>query len=543
MILEVSIGVLVGAALATVAAKLRNRELRTALDETTQERDRAAGKATRADNVLKAMSDVVVVLDGEDRVVAVKLAQLPPQARTALVRFHGEPMGEILGEELASRLAPAIASCRDRGTVESLELDFAIARRSWRFDVVVYPSSAGEVVLVFRDVTEANALREAIGSGVGLAERVAEARADFLARVTHDMRNPLTGVIASAAMLRNTALASEQGLFVETIIEAGNHLVSLTNDLTEFSRLQAAPTELTLTDVHVDEVLGAVLDLQGLEAQEKGVRLVGIVEPTVPPVVTDATRLKQILLNIIGNAVKFTDEGEVVADVSWRGEALRIEVRDTGTGIEEQSLPSLFDPYVQAAGSDRKHMGTGLGLAITKQWVEAMGGEIEVESRVGEGTTFRMVLPLRPAAIDPPPAPLDGKRVLLYCRDDGERRGLSCDIEALGGRVDAVSTVAELRTRLDDPDGHALVIAEHHDDGSRDAPLEVARRGLRPPTPLVALSTVLDGSVPGVAASLLRPVRRSRMRATVEELLRERAAPRVSAGRSRSPESPRRDPA
>lgn len=524
MVIPVALGVLAGIGIGVVLRRPKVRALREAAQDASGDRQKGAVRLARAEAVLKALSDAVLVVDRADNLRAMKLGRMPPRARSPFVHFQDKPVVQALGPTFAAQLLPVVSRCRETGEPQNTEVDWDQGLRPRRFDLLAYPSAEEDVIVLLRDVTETHAFQNALQSSLSVAERVAVARADFLARVSHDMRNPLTGVIAAAGVLRHiTNPTSEERLYVESITEAGNHLVALANDLAEFARLQAGPPALNEEPVRVDDIVGGVLDLQAIEAAQKGVRLVGIVAADVPIVEADVLRLRQILLNVIGNAVKFTDEGEVVARLRWNGDALDIEVRDTGTGIEPAEIPSLFDPYVQAKSSDRKQMGSGLGLAITKQWVDTMGGTISVQSEVDRGSVFRISLPLRLARVPPDAKPLVGHEAVVYCRDASEREGLRSDLEALGATVTDAETLSAAESLVSNADP-TMVVVESHGVGEDEGSLPRMRARLGPRSALVALSTVLEGPADRVTGSILRPARRSRVRAVADACVAHRRA-------------------
>jgi signal transduction histidine kinase/ActR/RegA family two-component response regulator len=225
------------------------------------------------------------------------------------------------------------------------------------------------------------------------AEAAARARTTFLTTMSHEIRTPLNGILGMTTLLIGTPLSPEQAGYAETIRTCGNSLLELINDILDFSKLDSRGVEPESLIYDPRETINDVGLMLSDRVQAKGLAFLQQVEPEVPPlVVGDPGRLRQVLLNLAGNAVKFTEAGTVSV---WLGTHLRpplklaIRVSDTGPGIPAQALPRLFHPFVQAdASTTRKYGGTGLGLAICRQIVELLGGEIGVESRVGAGSTF-----------------------------------------------------------------------------------------------------------------------------------------------------------
>ena len=376
------------------------------------------------------------------------------------------------------------------------------------------------------------------------AEIASAAKSDFLAVISHEIRTPMNAVISAANLLRRTRLDGEQREHVSMLLDAGDVLMGLLNDVLDFSKIEAGKMVLEPAPLNVRDKVGALERLWRPRATSAGVRLRIETSPDTPLwVSTDALRLQQILFNLMSNAVKFTADGEIVVTTTWQAADSRLafEVRDTGCGIPAERLAHIFNSFEQAeAGTTRRYGGTGLGLAISRRLAELMGGSLTVESVEGVGSTFTLHMPVEVIeAAAPTPVTrsatqasqgLAGRRVLVADDHPVNRRILALLLEPHGCRLTfAENGLEAVEAAATQPFDAILMDMQMPVMDGLEASRRIRALGANRTTPLVALTAnAMDihraaWTEVGAEAFLTKPIDPAILARTLSELTADRS--------------------
>jgi PAS domain S-box-containing protein len=526
--------------------------LRTARFEASEERYRA---------IVQHSADSIVVFDAETDEIL--------ECNPGFAAFAGAPVEMLVGLTVDQTM---IRGCR----TPEVKDDIAAIMRSGkamfrertlrRFDGVSIEASCSlspttydgrpAICAVLHDISQRKQAEAELAHARDAAVDSARLKTEFLANMSHEIRTPMNGVMGMASLLLETSLTPQQRDFADTIHESADHLLTVINDILDFSKVEAGKLHFDTVDFDLRHELEAAVDLIAERAHANKLELALLIQPDVPAALTgDPGRLRQVVLNLMSNAVKFTEHGEVVVhvareDASDERVRLRFEVRDTGVGIPAAAQAGLFEAFVQADGStSRRYGGTGLGLAISRRLVELMNGSIGLQSEPGVGSTFWFTCELgrqAPGRAAPAGTPdLTGRRVLVVDDNATNRKVLHYQLSAWGALDTVVGSAASALLALKDAAGGGrpfdLIVLDRQMPGVDG--VEFARR-VRADAQIAAIPLIMMTSlgdpddVPvaelAIASVLVKPVKAEPLRAALLGAL----APAAAASPVRRPASP-----
>ncbi len=509
----------------------------------------------RLRTILASALDGVITIDPDDRVTSWN------QAATRLFGFSAE---DALGRPLHALLAPT----RDRGRaargmarfrtdgsgpvlgrvreVEALRRDGTEVA----IDLAVSRFRRGDswhAVAFARDITERRRVAQALAEARDAADRANRTKGEFLATMSHEIRTPMNAMIGMTHLALRTDLTAQQRDYLTKSLAAAETLLGLINDILDLSKIEAGKLELEATEFRLDDALATVAAVVAARAHDRGLEFLYDVAPEVPEtLIGDPLRLGQLITNLAGNAVKFTETGEVIVEIahgrrSGRRIELAVAVSDTGIGMTEDQVARLFQPFTQADSAvTRRYGGSGLGLSICRRLVSLMGGEISVETVPGTGSRFSFTAwfetPASPAAGAPAradPVPLAGMPVLVVDPNPAARRVVAAMARGLGAAVTAAATVAEsLACAAPLPPWRAILVDGRVPDLARldaaglpaDATDQEGDQGIRPPVLLLAAlgrdDTGHRADAVGADRVLTKPLTRSSLGDALAAVLR-----------------------
>jgi two-component system, sensor histidine kinase and response regulator len=491
----------------------RSRELFVAQEQIRERRD-------FLELMFDAMPNGKVLVDAEThRIVDVN--------RAAAVMF-GAPKSAIIGQMCHRFLCPAeLGKCpvTDLGQ-QVAQSDRTLLTADGR-TVPILKTVASlmidgrpHLLEAFFDISDRKLMEAELERAKSAAEEASRAKSEFLANMSHEIRTPMNGVLGMSELLLDTPLSDEQQEYVAAVHSSAEALLTIINDILDFSKIEASKLELEPIEFRLRDVVHDSLRSLSPRASTKGLELAFHIPAEIPDVlVGDAGRLRQVLVNLAGNAIKFTHQGEVVVELARQAETdaeleLRFSVRDTGIGIPQSKLAAVFEPFAQAdASTTRRFGGTGLGLTICKQLVEMMGGRIWVESEPGAGSTFCFTVRLsigragRLSSAPPDPESLRGMPVLVV-DDNATSRRILCSVLQ----------------------SWALAPATAHSADNALATLADSSEGARPPK-----LVILDANMPDMDGfALVEHMRREPSREAPEIIMLTAAGQRGDAARCRA---------
>lgn len=531
-----------------------------------REEEDARERARRLDATLHSIGDAVIATDAQNRIV-----RMNPAAGRLLGKTFEEVRGvhcpevlKLVDEASKQPLPDPTTEVLESGTtlVETAGPTFLECVGGSLRPVALTASPIRDAegatigsIVVFRDRSEELEIEMALAS-VAANEAANRHRAEFLAMMNHEMRTPLNGVLGMTTVLLATTLSDEQREYAETVRASGEQLLRLVDDILDFAKLEAQKLDLASIQFDPLVVIDAVCTQMAELAFNQGLEFNIVVAPSLPrSCVGDPARLRQVLVHLVDNAIKFTDTGEIVLRVEPAGELEGVPhwnftVIDSGVGISESDHPTIFKPFVQLDSSmTRRHGGTGLGLALVRQVVDLMRGDVTIDSEPGRGSSFRVTIPLpvgttRTSHEDRSSFRSD-KPVLVVSAFASVREHLALQFGAIGldvhGVASAAEAVQEIRARGDVK--FAMILVDCGEATLDDAALHavVSEVGANDGSALVALlpagrrSTRVGGDLGAFGATLVKPLHPTRLREVALRTLQPSRAAATLSGRPRIP--------
>ncbi|MGC4071559.1 MAG: response regulator [Nibricoccus sp.] len=525
------------------------RQVRRQTDVIRTQIETEANLQARQGEIISNASDCIFTLDLDGRFTSLNPAgeRMSGYAQAEIIRLN---IRDVVAPDDAEGLAALLSLASDPSNAATARFETRFQARDGR---LTWMETSGRlfsekgrpagILCIARDMTARKDIEESLRRARLAAESTTRAKSAFLANMSHEIRTPLSGVIGMSNLLLDTPLRPNQREFADTIHSSAQALLTILNDILDFSKIEAGKLQIENTEFDLMSPVEDSLGLMAARAVAKHIQLAADVDPALPRQLRgDPGRLRQVLLNLLGNAVKFTEAGEVVVTVMLQEESethvrLKFAVSDTGIGMSEETSRSLFQPFTQADETTaRKFGGTGLGLAISKQIVGLMGGEIGVASELGRGSTFWFTVNLEKQSGLPaqPPENFDaiaGARVLAVDDHEVNRRIITHYLSAWKLRCDTAESgdeaLRKARTAAGQNDPYRLLLLDYDMPGMDG--VELARQLKTDPLlagiPLMLVSSVDHRMSPAALAAvglrrvLNKPIRQDDLKRALLRLL------------------------
>ncbi len=520
-------------------------ELKEQKKEADEARNQLAETGLLMNEALASMQQGFVITDRKMRILVSNEAARnmlllpegltePGQTWTSIIEYCLE---RDYFTETMEELNDIWRQCRSDG--EPMQMVARVDEESWiRFEIKATPEDLRVVTMT--DITAERERQDELEKLVARAETADKAKSEFLANMSHEIRTPMNGILGMAELLAKSELDNKQQTFTDVIVKSGNALLTIINDILDFSKIDAGQMKLRNGVFDPLEAVEDVATLLSAAASEKEVELIIKGSQNLPESVQgDAGRFRQIITNLVGNAVKFTEIGHILIELSYLESedepALSIAVSDTGIGIPQDKLKAVFEKFSQVDGSStRRHEGTGLGLAITAGLVNLFGGTIDVDSKVGSGSTFTVTLPLKASSAAPKrvtPVQKPGARVLVIDDNEVNRKILMEQLAGWGYDACAAEDGQQGLAVLEAAHGMQLpvdlIILDYHMPNMNgvDVAREIRAKAWFDQTPIMFLTSMEMAADEHrfadmkVQAHLMKPARSQLLKKTVGSLL------------------------